>query len=285
MTANRPAGPIRAVLFDVDDTLVAYSAAERAAIAGHLTDLGIPGDLLPATTAEWHRLQEHHFARYLAGRTDFPGQQRARVAGLLRWLDRPVPDDAGLTAWFAAYRRHHRAALRPYPDVAGCLAALADAGTALGVITNTDAAAGRSKLAHTGLLPAFRCIVGVDSAGRAKPDPAIFRYACARLGLPPHQVAYVGDKPDTDAAAATAAGLLGIWLDRRSAPSAGPSADRPLPAGSAAPDDLGSDGAATNNTYQVVRPPTVRIADLADLTDVLAQTAAARVTSPTPDLI
>lgn len=270
------AARIRAVLFDVDDTLVDYSAAERAAIAGHLADLGVPPDLLPAAGAEWRRLQEHHFARYLAGRTDFPGQQRARVADLLRWLGHPVPDDSGLTAWFAGYRRHHRAALRPFPDVAGCLAALTGTGRTLGVISNTDSAAARAKLAHTALLPAFRCVVGVDSAGRAKPDPAIFRYACARLGLPPGDVAYVGDRRDTDADAAAAAGLFGIWLDRPPAPRAAATHRE----GPAAPS-----GPGTNAPYGAVRPGTSRITDLADLPGVLARMPAVRVTPPTPDLI
>ncbi|MGW4232954.1 HAD family hydrolase, partial [Streptomyces sp. NPDC004980] len=31
----------------------------------------------------------------------------------------------------------------------------------------------------------------------------------------PHEVVYVGDEPDIDAAGAVAAGLTGVWLDRR----------------------------------------------------------------------
>ncbi|MEV7186655.1 HAD hydrolase-like protein [Kitasatospora sp. NPDC093102] len=52
------------------------------------------------------------------------------------------------------------------------------------------------------------------STARPNPPPGIFRAGCARLGLPPHQVAYVGDKYDLDALGARAAGLHPFWLDR-----------------------------------------------------------------------
>ncbi|MDI6410107.1 HAD family hydrolase [Streptomyces albus] len=50
--------------------------------------------------------------------------------------------------------------------------------------------------------------------GAAKPDPAVFHAACAAYRLRPAQVVYVGDRLSTDAEAATAAGLRGVWLDR-----------------------------------------------------------------------
>src|SRR5205823_10445689 len=48
--------------------------------------------------------------------------------------------------------------------------------------------------------------------------PLIFHTACARLGIAPAEAAYVGDRRDTDAEAATAAGLTGIWINRTPAP-------------------------------------------------------------------
>jgi putative hydrolase of the HAD superfamily len=57
-------------------------------------------------------------------------------------------------------------------------------------------------------------VIASSEAGAAKPDPAIFRAGCARLHLTPAQVAYIGDRLDTDAIAAANAGLHGIWLNR-----------------------------------------------------------------------
>ncbi|WP_370502926.1 HAD hydrolase-like protein [Cellulomonas sp. ICMP 17802] len=42
----------------------------------------------------------------------------------------------------------------------------------------------------------------------------MFAEACSRLGINPARTAYVGDELDVDAAAARAAGLVGVWLDR-----------------------------------------------------------------------
>lgn len=56
-----------------------------------------------------------------------------------------------------------------------------------------------------------------DELGHAKPAPEAFRAGCAALGLPPGEVAYVGDRYDIDACAADEAGLHGVWLDRSGA--------------------------------------------------------------------
>jgi putative hydrolase of the HAD superfamily len=220
----RPAPPlsgnraVRAVLFDVDDTLVDYSAAERDGARDYLAALGVPADRLAEGVATWRKLQERHFPRYLSGETGYDGQQRARAAGMIAWLGLPVPDPGGLTAWFATYRRYYEAALRAFPYVESCLAALAAGNLVLGVLTNNDETYARRKLARAGLMDRFRCVVGVDTAGCAKPEPGIFQYACDVLSLAPEQVVYVGDRADTDAAAAVAAGLHGVWLDRHVTP-------------------------------------------------------------------
>lgn len=210
---------MRAVLFDVDDTLVDYSSAERAGILGYLAELGVPAADRPAAAAYWNALQEQEFARYLAGELTFAGQQDARAVAMTRWLGRPAPADPA--AWFHGYRRHYQAAMRPFDDVADCLRVVS-AAAAVGVVSNNDEAHARHKLARTGLLDRFACVVCVDTAGCAKPDPEIFAYACRALAVQPHEAAYVGDNRITDAQAAHAAGLTGIWLDRHATPAATP---------------------------------------------------------------
>jgi putative hydrolase of the HAD superfamily len=221
-TRTGPAGaarPVRfrAVLFDVDDTLLDYATSESTAICRYLASLNVPAARLEAGASAWHDLQERHFARFLTGELDFTGQRRARAADMLRWLglDGDVPP-AALDTWFDGYRRWYEASLTAFPDAAPALAALAACADppVLGVISNASEAYTRTKLAILGIDHHFSCVVCTDTVGCAKPDPRIFRHACDLLGLPPAQVAYVGDRHDTDAAAATAAGLHGLWLDR-----------------------------------------------------------------------
>jgi putative hydrolase of the HAD superfamily len=102
---------IRAVLFDVDDTLVDYSGAERAGIARHLCDLGVPAGTVPAGVSYWHLLMECHFTRYLDGELSFQEHRRERVRDMLRRLGRSVPDTARIDAWFAGYQQRSTATL------------------------------------------------------------------------------------------------------------------------------------------------------------------------------
>jgi putative hydrolase of the HAD superfamily len=52
-----------------------------------------------------------------------------------------------------------------------------------------------------------------DALGAQKPDAEAFQALARALGTDPHNVAYVGDNPRSDVAAAIAAGMRGIWLD------------------------------------------------------------------------
>jgi FMN phosphatase YigB (HAD superfamily) len=65
-----------------------------------------------------------------------------------------------------------------------------------------------------GVLAALDFAVGSQDIGIEKPDPAIFEYALRATKSVAAEAAYVGDEYMTDARAAQAAGLLGIFLDR-----------------------------------------------------------------------
>ena len=56
-------------------------------------------------------------------------------------------------------------------------------------------------------------------AGFAKPDPRIFGLAAAALGVPPGRCLMVGDNRAGDAVGAQAAGMVGVWLNRRAEPA------------------------------------------------------------------
>jgi putative hydrolase of the HAD superfamily len=73
---------------------------------------------------------------------------------------------------------------------------------------------GNADLAEIGIAPLFRFQLGAREFGSAKPDPAIFLEACARLEVAPHQVLHVGDHPEMDVAGAARAGLRSCWIDR-----------------------------------------------------------------------
>lgn len=53
--------------------------------------------------------------------------------------------------------------------------------------------------------------LGGRVAYRGKPDPAVYHLAVARLGLPAHRIAVVGDALETDIKGANASSLASIW--------------------------------------------------------------------------
>jgi putative hydrolase of the HAD superfamily len=211
---------IAAVLFDVDGTLVDHDRAASTALVRALDATATQADPSDAVRC-WQQLESVAMGRYLAGELTFTEQRRLRATGFAERFGLGTWDDVQADAWFAGYLGHYEDAWQTYDDVGPALAALATRypDLTLGVLTNGDAEQQRRKLRRTDLAGMFDLVIASSEAGVAKPDPAIFRQACARLGLAPTLVAYVGDRLTTDAAAATDAGLHGIWLNRTGDPT------------------------------------------------------------------
>jgi putative hydrolase of the HAD superfamily len=99
-----------------------------------------------------------------------------------------------------------------YPEGPGVLEQLQPS-FQLAVVSNFD---GRLRfiLQHLGISKFFEHIFISSEIGADKPDPEIFRRALKLIGLKPNQVLHVGDDPERDWEAASAAGLPVFRLDR-----------------------------------------------------------------------
>jgi putative hydrolase of the HAD superfamily len=84
----------------------------------------------------------------------------------------------------------------------------------LGVVTNGIDSVQRSRLAASGLASLFETVVTSQGCGFAKPDPRILYVALDALGVSARHAVYVGDDPAVDGAAARAAGVAFVWIDR-----------------------------------------------------------------------
>jgi putative hydrolase of the HAD superfamily len=200
---------VRAVLFDVDDTLVDHVAAQRAGLVAGLAADGVVPD--EADHARWGELVDSTFRRYLAGELSFADQRRVRVRAM---TGRDL-DDAAADAWIAVSVAGFEAGLAVFDDVRPALAALRELpGVRLGAFSNVDGDFTRRKLGLVGLLECFDIVLGVSDVAAPKPSPQPFWALCAALDVPPDRALHVGDRWATDAAAARDAGLLGVWLDR-----------------------------------------------------------------------
>ena len=73
---------------------------------------------------------------------------------------------------------------------------------------------GNAEVRRIGLERFFAGSVSARLHGAAKPDPSIFRAACALAQAAPHQVLHLGDDLDADVDGALAAGLQAGWIHR-----------------------------------------------------------------------
>jgi putative hydrolase of the HAD superfamily len=106
--------------------------------------------------------------------------------------------------------------VRPVRDTARAnaqlLAGLTSRGLRLGVVSNGCGNVDRL-CEDFGYASSLSIVVDSRRVGLYKPDPAIYVYAAARLGLPPSSIMMVGDSFDRDVRPARAIGMQTAWLE------------------------------------------------------------------------
>ncbi|ARP74407.1 hydrolase [Streptomyces sp. MUSC 125] len=202
------------MVWDVDDTLFDYTTADRQGMGAHLAAEGLLAAYGGAEAAlvRWREVTDQQWARYAAGEATFPEQRRDRVRV---FLDEQL-GDAEADAWFQRYIAHYEAAWSLFPDVLPALEALATSHRHA-VLSNSSLTVQEPKLRTLGVRDRFEVVLCAAELGVSKPEAGAFLAACEALGLPPQEVAYVGDHPEIDGRGAVEAGLLSVWIDRGAA--------------------------------------------------------------------
>ncbi|MEN6517340.1 MAG: HAD family hydrolase [Methanospirillum sp.] len=182
---------VRAVLFDLDNTLVRFVDAQRAA-CGAVVDLvgaGTTDSLFACFLRPIHGFESPaHIEDYLAS----------------------IGCTADIDAAAALYEVAKLAALEPYGGVVDMLGKLRDAGLPLGVVSDADAVHAAARLEQCGLSRYFEVVVTPDVTGERKPAATNFLHALERLGVAPSGAAMVGDSLRRDIEPANRLGLLSV---------------------------------------------------------------------------
>lgn len=109
--------------------------------------------------------------------------------------DRPHLRDALVDAYRAHNEAVHDGRIRLFDGVQRGLAAMADKGLELGVVTSKRHALCQHGLEILGVDSYMACIVGYDDCTHYKPQPEPVQRGCVALGLDPQVCMYVGDSP------------------------------------------------------------------------------------------
>ena len=190
---------IRAVLFDLDDTLLdgVGTNAERAARVAARIVRAHP-ELDPVELVS--RLRNFSPVNGWTVRTN----------ALLRELGlegSPCAEEAtGLTFYQGCFDL-----VRPFDGAIETIAELAER-LVLGVITNGRDLIQRSKFEHLPFAGSFSVFMSSERAGCSKPAIEIFQQTLLEAGVAAHEAVFIGDRLDTDVLGARDAGLRTVWF-------------------------------------------------------------------------
>jgi putative hydrolase of the HAD superfamily len=230
----------KAILLDLDDTLVVeVAAAEAAFVAASALGQdrhGIDPRRLAAAVREqarplWHAAPRREYclrigvssweglwAEYRGDDPDLrvmrdwaPTYRLAAWSAGLRQFG--IEDHALASALAEEFPRQRRMRHQVFPDVLDTLALLRKT-MRLGLITNGLSCLQREKIEGAGIASWFDAIVISGDLGIGKPDARIFRAVLERLATTPSQTTMVGNSVKVDIGGAQAAGMRAILLDR-----------------------------------------------------------------------
>lgn len=206
---------LRAIVFDLDDTLVDQAGAARKAVIGWAAEHGITG----ADVADrWDAVSDRHYRRYQSRAIGFQEQRRARAREFLG-VD---ASDAEADALFAGYLTRYEAQWAAFDDAVPTLRRVRAAGLRTVVLTNGDDDHQRRKLDLTGLAAEVDMHVSTSTLPASKPDPRAYLLTCERADVAPGEALMVGNSLAHDVLGPLEAGLAAVLLDRHGAhPEAG----------------------------------------------------------------
>ena len=208
----------RAILFDLDDTIMAYDAASEGcwlqACAYYAAELNGPTpDALNTAIQEQSKVFWSDPERLRLGRLNLSEARRAVVISAFEILGTPNPTVAEKLACLRTELHEQRIA--PFPGALDVLQQLSKTKTRLGLVTNGASDKQRAKINRHNLTAIFECIVVEGEFGCGKPDERVFLHALTQLETAPADAWMVGDNLLHDIAPAQKLGMTGIWHDFR----------------------------------------------------------------------
>ncbi|UCG95015.1 MAG: TIGR02253 family HAD-type hydrolase [archaeon] len=188
---------IKAVLFDLDNTLIDFIKMKRICseeAVSAMTDAG-----LPLSKEKGVKILYELYREYGIENQKIFQEFLNKVSGKI--------DKRILAEGISAYRKVKAGFLKPYPHVVSTLIKLKEKGLKLGIVSDAPELQGWIRLADMRIIYFFDTVVTLGETGKKKPSKKPFQIALKKLGLKPEEILFVGEDPERDIKGAKALGM------------------------------------------------------------------------------
>lgn len=192
---------IKAVIFDLDNTLVDFMAMKNQAIDSAIHAMRDAGLQLSAEDIR-RRIDEIYAER---------GIEFQNVFDQLLFNEFSKVDHKILASGIIAYRRAREAALVLYPHVYLTLIELIKMNLRLAVVSDAPGREAWLRLCYLNLHHLFDAVVTYDDTQKRKPNPEPFVEALKRLGVRAEEALMIGDWAERDVVGAAQVGMKTVF--------------------------------------------------------------------------
>lgn len=188
---------IRAVIFDLDNTLVDFMKMKRRAIEEAVPAMIDAG--LQLSAAESNKIINEIYKEQ--------GIEYQQVFDTFLQRALKKVDYKILSAGIVAYRRAREAALIPYPHVYSTLNKLLKLGIKMGIVSDAPVKEAWLRLAYLNFHHIVDAVVTFEDTGQRKPHSAPFLAILNKLEVKPDEAIMVGDWVERDIIGAAKIGM------------------------------------------------------------------------------
>lgn len=192
---------IKAIIFDLDNTLVDFMLLKRAAVDAAVNAMIDAGLNLPADEIK-DRINKIYEAEGIEYQQVFDHMLKE----ILGKVDYKI-----MSAGIVAYRRAREAALKPYPGVLPALIELMKMGLKLAVVSDAPSKEAWLRLSYINFQHFFDVVITYDETRERKPSPVPFNMALNELGLRADECLMIGDWAERDMVGAKSVGMKTVF--------------------------------------------------------------------------
>ncbi len=192
---------IKAIIFDLDNTLVDFMLLKRAAV-----DAAIYAMIDAGLNVSYEKAKEMINSIYDAEGIEYQQVFDRMLKEILGKVDYKV-----MSAGIVSYRKAREAALKPYPLVLPTLIELMKMGLKLAVVSDAPSKEAWLRLSYINFQHFFDVVITYDETRERKPSPVPFNMALKELDLRADECLMIGDWAERDMVGAKSVGMKTVF--------------------------------------------------------------------------